>query len=203
MRTTLHVAQRLCGLLVLACLSAPTWALGLGELDLESALNERFKADIELFDTAGLEASEIRVSLASTEDFERVGVERFFFLTTLKFDIQDVRGKPVIRVSSTQPISEPYLNFLVEVLWPSGRMLKEYTVLLDPPTFTQAAAPAVSAPSRTTASNRTSGAIDRGNVAVPRSNSSGRGSRAGSANRGTVNGDGTYGATTRNDTLWK
>ena len=201
MRTTLHVAGRLCGLLVLACLSAPTWALGLGELDLESALNERFKADIEMFDTAALESSEIRVSLASTEDFERIGVERFFFLTTLKFDIQSVRGKPVIRVSSTQPISEPYLNFLVEVVWPSGRLLKEYTVLLDPPTFTQAAAPAVTAPSRTTAANRTTGAIDRGNVAVPRASS---GTRSPSRRAtGSVNGDGSYGATTRNDTLWK
>lgn len=205
MRNTLHVAGRLCGLLLLACMSAPSWALGLGELDLESALNERFKADIELFDTAGLESSEIRVSLATSEDFERVGVERFFFLTTLKFDIQDVRGKPVIRVSSTQPISEPYLNFLVEVLWPSGRLLKEYTVLLDPPTFTQAAAPAVSAPSRDTASSQVSGAIDRGNldrgnVAVP----SARSNRSNpSRSVGTINSDGSYGATTRNDTLWK
>lgn len=204
MTMTMHIAKRLCGLLVLACLSSPVWALGLGELDLDSALNERFKANVELFDTAGLEASEIRVALATAEDFERVGVERFFFLTTLKFEIDEVRGKPVIRISSTQPISEPYLNFLIEVIWPSGRMLKEYTVLLDPPTFTQAAAPAVTAPSRDTASSQVSGAIDRGNVNVPSARSS-QSSPSGSGVRstGAVNSDGTYGATGRNDTLWK
>ncbi|MGI9325140.1 MAG: FimV/HubP family polar landmark protein [Pseudomonadales bacterium] len=202
----MHVAWRLCGLLLLGCLSGQSWALGLGELDLNSALNERFKANIELFDTGGLESTEIRVSLASSEDFERVGVERFFFLTTLKFDITEVRGKPAIKVSSTQAISEPYLNFLVEVLWPSGRMLKEYTVLLDPPTFTQAAAPDVLAPTRDTASSQVSGAIDRGqvNVPAPRASSGRSAPSSSSASRtGGVNSDGTYGATNRSDTLWK
>ncbi len=202
MRTSMHVAWRLCGLLLLGCLSGQSWALGLGELDLNSALNERFKANIELFDTGGLESTEIRVSLATSEDFERVGVERFFFLTTLKFDITEVRGKPTIKVSSTQAISEPYLNFLVEVLWPSGRMLKEYTVLLDPPTFTQAAAPDVVAPTRDTASSQVSGAIDRGQVNVPAPRASSQRSAPGSRVGG-VNSDGTYGATNRSDTLWK
>ena len=121
------------------------WALGLSEIEVDSALNEKFSASIELLDTGDLGDGEIIVSLASQEDFERIGVERFFFLTDLEFSV-DHGGAPRIVVSSGKAISEPYLNFIVEVLWPKGRLLKEYTVLLDPPTFTAAAAPSVTAP---------------------------------------------------------
>ncbi|NKB97744.1 MAG: hypothetical protein GKR90_04475 [Pseudomonadales bacterium] len=125
------------------------WSLGLGEIEVDSALNEKFAASITLSEARDLQESEIVVSLASREDFERVGVERFHFLTSLDFEI-DVSGPdPIVRLSSTQPISEPYLNFIVEVLWPKGRLLKEFTVLLDPPTFSAAAAPKVVAPVET------------------------------------------------------
>lgn len=186
--------------LLLAVTCTHGWGLGLGELDLRSALNERFDADIELFDAAELEATEIRVALATPEDFEKVGVERFFFLTTLDFEVvKGPRGAPVIKVSSTQAISEPYLNFIVEVLWPTGRMLREYTVLLDPPTFTEAVAPSVAAPQRT----------------PPPPDAGSPGARAGSPNRATVpsrpsaarstsgSGSSQSGMTGRNDTLWQ
>ena len=62
-------------------------ALGLGEIELDSALNERLDAEIELIDSSGLQPTEILVSLASNEDFERIGVERFFFLTDLRFEV--------------------------------------------------------------------------------------------------------------------
>jgi len=129
-------------LLVLwAALPTHSWALGLGELEVESALNERFAGNIELLDVAGFQSNEIVVSLASREDFERVGVERFFYLTNLNFTVDLSGSVPSVQVSSSQPVSEPYLNFIVEVLWPRGRLLKEFTVLLDPPTFSAAAAP--------------------------------------------------------------
>ena len=125
-------------------------ALGLGEIEVDSALNERLSGRIELIDAARFQASEVFVSMASRDDFERVGVERFFYLTNIKFEVEIAsNGQAHVKVSSTQPVSEPYLNFIVEVLWPNGRLLKEFTVLLDPPTFSQAAAPAVSAPSQT------------------------------------------------------
>ncbi|MEZ5550453.1 MAG: FimV/HubP family polar landmark protein [Pseudomonadales bacterium] len=130
-------------------MSTPAWSLGLGEIDLQSALNEEFVASIELLDAQGLQPDEVLVSLASTEDFNRVGVERFFFLTDLKFQvISAANGSAQVQITSSRPITEPYLNFLVQVLWPSGRLLKEYTVLLDPPTFSAAAAPAVRAPAQ-------------------------------------------------------
>ncbi|MBH80062.1 MAG: hypothetical protein CMQ49_06100 [Gammaproteobacteria bacterium] len=138
------------------------WALGLGEIELESALNERLDARIELLDSAGLQPTEIIVSLASGEDFERVGVERFFFLTDLSFEVAfDDAGNAVVIVTSSQAITEPYLNFLVEVLWSSGRILKEYTLLLDPPMFSEAPAPAVQAPRQQSVASQSAGRVAR------------------------------------------
>lgn len=111
-------------------------ALGLGEISVKSALNEPLVAEIELLETKGLTADEIRSRLASAEDFTRAGVERQFFLNSLKFTpvIRPV-GKSFVRVTSSQPVREPFLNFLMEVYWPAGRMMKEYTLLLDPPLY--------------------------------------------------------------------
>ena len=134
--------------------SLNAWSLGMGEIDVDSALNERFDASIVLSDARDLQDSEIVVSLASRNDFERVGVERFHFLTTLNFEVDTSGADPVVKISSNQPISEPYLNFIVEVLWPNGRLLREYTVLLDPPTFSAAAAPQVSTPVEAPAERR-------------------------------------------------
>ena len=74
--------------------------------------------------------------LASLEEFNRAGIDRQYFLTDLKFTpVLRPNGKSVIQVSSSKPVREPYLNFLVEVLWPNGRLLREYTLLLDPPLY--------------------------------------------------------------------
>ncbi|MCZ6500892.1 MAG: hypothetical protein O6945_00080 [Gammaproteobacteria bacterium] len=123
-------------LVALFCESA--YGLGLGKLELNSALNQEFKADIELTNTGGLTIEEILPNLASPADFDRVGVERNYLLTDLRFRIiQNDNGEMIVRVTSNRPIIEPFLNFIVEVLWPNGRLLREYTVLLDPPLFGQ------------------------------------------------------------------
>lgn len=108
-------------------------ALGLGDITLHSALNQPLEADIELLDLGDLGESDIKVSLAPNEVFERSGVERFIFLNDLRFSpmIRGSRGH--IRVASSKPVREPYLNFIVEVARPNGRLLREYTLLLDPP----------------------------------------------------------------------
>lgn len=111
--------------------SSQLLALGLGELKLESALSQPLKAEIELVDTKGLTEWEIKPRLASQEDFDRAGVDRVFFLTKIDFKIEDGR----ILLSTRESINEPFLNFLIELSWPSGRVLREYTVLLDPPTY--------------------------------------------------------------------
>jgi len=121
-------------------------ALGLGEVTLQSSLNQPLVAEIELLEVRDLAPNEVIPSLASPEDFVKAGVDRQYFLTDLKFTpVLKPNGKSVIRVTSSKAVREPYLNFLVEVLWPNGRLLREYTLLLDPPLYspqtTVAAAP--------------------------------------------------------------
>ena len=121
-------------------------ALGLGEVTLQSSLNQPLVAEIELLEVRDLASNEVIPSLASPEEFIKAGVDRQYFLTDLKFTpVLKPNGKSVIRVTSSKVVREPYLNFLVEVLWPNGRLLREYTLLLDPPLYspqtTVAAAP--------------------------------------------------------------
>ncbi len=111
-------------------------ALGLGEVTLQSALNQPLVAEIELLEVRDLASDEVLPSLASPDEFTKAGVDRQYFLTDLKFTpVLKANGKSVIRVTSSKPVREPYLNFLVEVLWPNGRLLREYTLLLDPPLY--------------------------------------------------------------------
>lgn len=119
-----------------AMTSGVAHALGLGEVTVKSALDQPLLAEIELLETKGLGADEIRSRLASAEEFSLAGVDRPFFLTNLKFTPVIRGGRNFVRITSDQAVREPFLNFLVEVYWPNGRLLKEYTVLLDPPMYT-------------------------------------------------------------------
>ena len=121
----------------LGCLHAgAVSALGLGELALDSFLNEPFKARVDLLNTEGLNQHQIRIRLATVDDFDRMGVDRAYFLTSITFEVKiDSAGRGQILMSSEAPVLEPYLDFIVEARWPSGRLLREYTVLVDPPVF--------------------------------------------------------------------
>ncbi|UJJ31927.1 FimV/HubP family polar landmark protein [Halopseudomonas maritima] len=111
-------------------------ALGVGDIHLQSSLNQPLQAEIDLVQVRDLSSDEIRTVLASPDEFGRAGIERPFFLTDLKFQpIVKPNGRSVIRVTSNRPVSEPFLNFLMEVRWPSGKVLREFTVLLDPPLY--------------------------------------------------------------------
>ncbi|MDC3332700.1 hypothetical protein OAV62_00500 [bacterium] len=124
-------------------------ALGISELSLQSALNQPLQGEIRLMDVGDLDESQIKISLASTDDFKRAGVEKDFFLTNLKFKVAiDEQGNGVIHVTTRDSIVEPYLNFLVEARWPTGRILREYTVLLDLPVFSDSEGAAVQVPSQ-------------------------------------------------------
>ncbi|WP_282385101.1 MULTISPECIES: FimV/HubP family polar landmark protein [unclassified Pseudomonas] len=122
-------------LLLAGVLSYSTWsmALGLGEITVHSALNQPFKADIALVDVGTLTQNDLSASLASANEFGRAGVERVFFLNDLKFTPILRGSRKVIRVTSGKPVNEPFLNFLVQLDQPNGRLLREYTVLIDPP----------------------------------------------------------------------
>ncbi|MGV8919957.1 MAG: FimV/HubP family polar landmark protein [Pseudomonas sp.] len=112
--------------------SALAPALGLGEITLHSALEQPFNADIELVDTAGLSADDVRMSLASPQAFGRAGIERLFFLNDLRFTPVIEGNHGVVHVVSRKPVSEPSLSFVVRLARPNGDLLHAYTVLMDP-----------------------------------------------------------------------
>lgn len=125
----------------LVALLAAQWAaaVGLGEIHLRSAMNEPLRAEITLLSVGDLNESQITARLAAPEDFQRAGVEREFQLADIRFNVDlSNSANPVIRVSSQRPMKEPYLNFLLELRWTSGRLLREYTLLLDLPVFSGA-----------------------------------------------------------------
>lgn len=107
--------------------SAGVSAVGLGELVVDSKAGERFDARIILIGAADLRRHDITVALGSGEDFGNRGLERFAYLDTLGFHVEP----PHVRVSSSAPIADAYLNFLVRLTWPDGTLLREYAVLLD------------------------------------------------------------------------
>ncbi|APC14871.1 peptidoglycan-binding protein [Pseudomonas frederiksbergensis] len=122
-------------------------ALGLGELTLKSTLNQPLVAEIELLDVKDLTAAEVVPSLASADDFAKAGVDRQAFLNDLTFTpVLNASGKSILRVTSSQPLSEPMVKFLVQVMWPNGRLLRDYSVLLDPSKFSPQTADAAAQP---------------------------------------------------------
>ncbi len=130
--------RKLTSALVAAGVLTSPWALGLGlgDLKLKSALNQPLQAEIKLLQTRELAKEEILPSMAADEEFDRAGVERFFFLSDIGFDVElSGNGDGTLLLSTKQSVQEPFLNFLVEVNWPNGRVLREYTVLLDPPVY--------------------------------------------------------------------
>ena len=141
-------------LMLLACLLSPSflwpssaWALGLGEIHLNSALNEPLKAEIDLIAATPDELTALRADLASREAFTRYGIDRPPFLSTLTFKVGKGKdGRPALLVRSTDAIPEPFVTFLVEVNWARGRLMREYTVLLDPPVYTPGESASSAAP---------------------------------------------------------
>ncbi|AMB87627.1 peptidoglycan-binding protein [Pseudomonas agarici] len=122
-------------------------ALGLGEMTLKSTLNQPLLVEIELQDVGGLSASDIVPSLASPQAFSDAGVNRQDFLNDLTFTpVLNPAGRSVVRVTSSKPLSEAYVRFLVQVQWPSGRLMRDYSVLLDPSKYAPAGDAGQSAP---------------------------------------------------------
>ena len=169
-------------------------ALGLGEVEIQSFLNEPLEADIALRQTEGVDPENIIVELASPQSYERLGIPRAFFLTNLRFNVERApNGQLVVNVTSREPVKEPYLNFLVELTWPSGRLLREYSVLLDPPVYAersglQEQVQAPSAPAARTEQARTQQSA-RTQQPTRQADTTGRASN-------------TFGPTGPSDTLW-
>ena len=146
-------------------LTGEVWALGLGDIRLESALNEPLRAEIELLSATPEELANLQVALASAATFERYGIDRPYYLQGIQFNVVRTGRADgnIIQVRSGAPMTEPFLTFLVEASWSRGRLLREYTVLLDPPTFapprSAESTPAVIAPRESAPAD--SGRIER------------------------------------------
>jgi pilus assembly protein FimV len=121
--------------LLLAVPSA-AFALGLGDIRLLSPLDQPLKAQIELLDASPDSLQNLQVQLASQDTFARYGLNWPQFLSSVHVKaVQTADGREVIELSSDQPVTDPVLTLLVEANWDRGHLIREYTVLLDPPVY--------------------------------------------------------------------
>lgn len=113
------------------------YSLGLGEIDVKSFLNQPLKAEIEVISARSGEVDDLLVGLANRAAFSRASLSRPSHLSELKFKVinKEDEGNVKVEVSTRSAVKEPVLNFLVEADWKKGRVLREFTILLDPPYF--------------------------------------------------------------------
>ncbi len=133
----------------LALGSADVFALGLGTIQVKSGLNQPLVAEIPVSGTPA-ETAGLNVALAADDAFTRVGLSRARLPAQLEFAVvPGGKSGAVIRVTTAEPVKEPFLDFLIEVNWGKGKLLREYAVLLDPPVTAPASkGPATTAPVR-------------------------------------------------------
>ncbi len=118
-------------------------ALGLGEARVESYLNQNLDVRMRLLDATAEELDSLTVTPASPEDFERLGLTSGALSLDLDIEVDDSVTPPVIVVSSRRPVNDPIVQLVLDARWAGGRMLREYTLFLDPPTVDLAPPPAV------------------------------------------------------------
>lgn len=177
-----------------AVMASQAQALGLGDITLRSALNQPLDAEIALLQVGDLTSEELVAHLANAATFERLGVDRPTFLQSLRFTPVIRGGRSYIHVVSTQAVREPYLNFLVEVERPNGSLMREYTLLLDPPGYSeQRSYGSYADTSSQRASNYVSSARPSSHDAAPR--------KASKPAVAATPGDGRY-TTVSGDSLW-
>lgn len=132
MRTSL---LKLFGAAVALMLSASSFAIGLGGISVSSALGQPLNANIELVAVGNAEKTSLVARLASPDVYSGAGLE-YPYGNKFKFDVESrANGEPYLKVSSAQPVNDPFVSLLVELTWSSGKLLREYTFLLDPPGY--------------------------------------------------------------------
>src|ERR1700731_2371429 len=137
-------------LVLMMALSLPgaAQALGLGEIHVNSALNEPLAADIEIVGATAEELSSLTASIANRDTFLRFGAERPAFLASATFKVShDLKGRPVLVIRSTDSFTEPVVNLLVDLRWHNGEVIRQYSLLLDPSGFPAATQVAAAVPS--------------------------------------------------------
>lgn len=145
-RKNLFNALLIAGLLVAAPLTVD--AAGLGKLKVISALGQPLRAEIDLISVPKDEIDLITARIATPDAYKQAKIDRQEGLTNVRFAVaKRPNGEHYLLISSIQAFNEPFLDLLIQLDWPSGRLLREYTILLDPPGFQEKpVAPAVAAP---------------------------------------------------------
>jgi len=132
---------------------ASAYSLGIGDIKLHSALNQKLDAEIALLLSSGETIADVKVSLASPEKFDQAGVPWSYFLSKIKFEaVTQANGSTIVKLSSKEALREPFLDFLLEVSWATGSLYREFTVLVDPPVaYTQSTIPVIKKPQQDSA----------------------------------------------------
>ncbi|MBN8513039.1 FimV/HubP family polar landmark protein [Accumulibacter sp.] len=121
--------------LVLASVPVASEAAGLGQITVFSALGQPLRAEVEVFATRE-EIAEMQAKLAAPDEFKRAGVDYSSTLLGISFAItKNPSGRSIIKLTSSRPINDPFVDLLLELNWPTGRLIRDYTFLLDPPEF--------------------------------------------------------------------
>jgi len=107
-------------------------ALGLGQIKLYSYLNEPLDAEIELYGAQEIDINQLTASLASAQDFKRAEMTRPYYLTQLRFHVVQDHKHTIIKVTTDEAVTQPYMEYLIDLTWPTGRLVRGYTLLLDP-----------------------------------------------------------------------
>jgi pilus assembly protein FimV len=119
--------------------SPAAWSLGLGDITVESFLNQPLQVKIDLISRETDDMKTVTARLASAEDYQLIGANRDDLAVPVRFTIEDIDGDAYLTGSSNLPVGNPVVRLIVEVNWSKGRLLREYTVFLDPPTYTELA----------------------------------------------------------------
>ena len=122
--------------------SIPAQALGLGRITVQSALGEALRAEIDVPEINADEASSLRVGVATPDAFKAAGLEYSAAVVAIQVSLQKrTDGRSYLRLSSSRPVTEPFVDLILEARWASGRVVRDYTMLFDPPNLRQSVAP--------------------------------------------------------------
>ena len=129
-----RVALNTVALAAMVAASGSAWSLGLGRLNVQSALGEALRAEIDITSLSPEEDSSLRVRIAPPESYRASGVDYNAVLTSTTVSVaRRSDGRPYLRVTSDRAVQEPFVDVILELTWSSGRLVREYTLLLDPP----------------------------------------------------------------------
>ena len=134
--------------LLVACLLVPLVgnAAGLGRLTISSALGEPLRAEVEITSLQPGDEDALTARLGSPDAFRQAGIEYSPTLLSIRVALERRDGKPIVRLTSVRPINDPFVDLLLELQWATGRLVREYTFLLDPPKYERPPAAATPVP---------------------------------------------------------